>query len=404
MAPEGYLGRVLAGGARPFRYRSGAARLLGAAGTDGPCLVPVRMPGLVFAYLRRAPDGARYQPEAGTWVSPAWPPDSLALAPEESLSAGLEPEDGYIPSPPLPPSAGRAGDGPDLRGGNHPDAWQPAPAREPATGLPSILVPGHTPGGRPKPAGTAPDPFTARPPGPQVPDAASDDAGPDRYPVPPRPSGGAAGPAGTGGPLPGAGRQVPVSGAPGAPTPGTPLRGALQPDAQPGSSGLGRRPPAAGAATAAWPELASQPAQPGPGPEPGAGPAAWAAAGTAGRPGLPVPVPGTGPVPGLRARLVDGAPGRPASAAVPDQPVARAAGAGPAQPDPGRSTAWLPDPEPRPPLSPERPDLPDDDGLVPPAPLPEAQAPGYRAGDAWGGSPAFWERRFLRRWQTGVLR
>jgi hypothetical protein len=38
-----------------------------------------------------------------------------------------------------------------------------------------------------------------------------------------------------------------------------------------------------------------------------------------------------------------------------------------------------------------------------PAPPPEPQSSGDQ-GAGYGGSPAFWERRYLRRWQTGLVR
>ncbi|MFD1213400.1 hypothetical protein ACFQ36_15265, partial [Arthrobacter sp. GCM10027362] len=47
------------------------------------------------------------------------------------------------------------------------------------------------------------------------------------------------------------------------------------------------------------------------------------------------------------------------------------------------------------------PDEPDPPVVLPEPQLPVVHAPGANTPD---GSPAFWERRYLRRWQTGLLR
>lgn len=78
MAHEGYLAGVVADAAQVFRYRCGVARLLGQPDAVGPEMVPVRVPGGGFPYVRGQ----------GMWPSPrATPPTASPWTPSAGTSA-----------------------------------------------------------------------------------------------------------------------------------------------------------------------------------------------------------------------------------------------------------------------------------------------------------------------------
>lgn len=92
MTTESYLSGILADATRPFRYRSGVARLLGQPDAVGPQLIPARSLAGVFPYLARSGNtrqSYRTATQFDDWVPPIACIDDWSPAPESAAAAPL---------------------------------------------------------------------------------------------------------------------------------------------------------------------------------------------------------------------------------------------------------------------------------------------------------------------------